>query len=92
MLTSKERLHAQLRRLTAAMFKEKTRNHLLRYTRIANRTFGGFFIGMLFDALLVAVVISLCPLLFGITYFSFVGPLITLSLAAEFILLLFTAK
>ena len=29
MLTSKERLHAQVRRLTAALFKEKTRNHLL---------------------------------------------------------------
>ena len=43
-------------------------------------------------ALLVAVVISLCPLLFGITYFSFVGALITLSLAAEFTLLHFTAK
>lgn len=42
--------------------------------------------------LCVAVVLSLCPLLFGVNYFSVVGALITLSLIAELLLLHFAAK
>ena len=37
--------------------------------------------------LYIVVVVSLCPLLLGIKYFSFVAGLITLSLAAELLLL-----
>ena len=40
----------------------------------------------------VGVVLSLCPLLFGINYFSLVGALITVSLIAELILLFVAAK
>ncbi len=68
MLISKERLHAQMRRLTAAIFKEKTRNHLLRYTRIANRTFGGFFIGMILDAIIIATLTFIVLSIFKIPY------------------------
>jgi predicted PurR-regulated permease PerM len=68
MLVSKERLHAQIRRITAAIFKEKTRNHLLRYTRIANRTFGGFFIGTLVDALFIAIITFITLSIFRIPY------------------------
>ena len=68
MLTSKERLHAQIRRITAALFKEKARNHLLRYTRIANRTFGGFFIGTLFDAILIAIITFIALSIFKVPY------------------------
>ena len=39
------------------------------------------------NLLYVAVVVSLGPLVFGITYFSLVGGLITLSLVAELLLL-----
>lgn len=35
----------------------------------------------------ICIVLSLCPLIFGINYFSVVGALITLSLIAELILL-----
>ena len=42
--------------------------------------------------LCVGVVLSLCPLLFGINYFSLVGALITVSLIAELILLFVAAK
>ncbi len=76
MLISKERLHAQTRRLTAALFKEKTRNHLLRYTRIANRTFGGFFIGMIFDAIIVAVVTFILLTIFNVPYASLVSVIV----------------
>lgn len=40
--------------------------------------------------LLVAVIISLVPLLYGIAYFSLVGGFITLSLASELLLLHFS--
>lgn len=40
----------------------------------------------------IASVLSLCPLLFGVAYFSVVGALISVSLFAELLLLLVTAK
>lgn len=42
--------------------------------------------------LCVGVVLSLCPLLFGIHDFSIIGALITASLAAELVLIFATAK
>ncbi|MBE6958925.1 MAG: hypothetical protein E7447_07235 [Ruminococcaceae bacterium] len=42
--------------------------------------------------LCVGVVLSLCPLLFGINYFSIVGALISASLITELVLLLVAAK
>ena len=42
--------------------------------------------------LCIGVALSLCPLLFGISYFSVVGALITVSLIAELILLFVAAK
>ena len=42
--------------------------------------------------LCIAVILSLCPLFFGTNYFSIVGALITLSLAAELFILVFTFK
>lgn len=44
------------------------------------------------NILCVAVVMSLGPLVFGITYFSLVAGLITLSLVAELLLLQFSVK
>jgi len=44
------------------------------------------------NVLWVCVVISLGPLVFGIHFFSFVGALITVSLAAELLLLHFAVK
>ena len=42
--------------------------------------------------LCVGVILSLCPLLFGISYFSIVGALITASLIAELVLLFVATK
>jgi predicted PurR-regulated permease PerM len=68
MLTSKEHLHAQARRITAALFKEKNRNHILRYTRIANRTFGNFFVGIIIDAILITIVTFVALTIFRVPY------------------------
>ena len=40
----------------------------------------------------IGVLLSLCPLLYGINFFSVVGALITVSLIAEFILMQFAMK
>lgn len=42
--------------------------------------------------LYVGIVLSLCPLLYGINSFSVIGALITVSLIAELVLLIVTAK
>ena len=42
--------------------------------------------------LFINVIISLCPLLLGISFFSIVGALISLTLLAEFLLLFFNIK
>lgn len=68
MLSAKEKLHAQVRRLTAAIFKDNTRNHVLRYSRVANRTFGNFFLGTLLDATILAIITFIVLLIFGIPY------------------------
>ncbi len=44
------------------------------------------------NILVVCAAISLGPLAFGISYFSVVGALITATLIAEFLLILFTVK
>jgi hypothetical protein len=54
--------------------------------------FTGGFAGVLRSLFCVCSVISLAPLVFGIEYFSVVGALITVSLAAEWLLLCFAVK
>lgn len=44
------------------------------------------------NLLIIAVLLSLGPLVFGVRYFSLVGGLITLSLGAELLLLQFAVK
>lgn len=67
-LISKESLHAGVRKITAAVFKEKTGTRMLRYTRIANRTFGNYFIGVLVDACMVGIVSLVIFAIFRIPY------------------------
>ena len=67
-LISKERLHAQMRRIVEALFKDKTRTMLLRYVRIANRTFGNFFIGKIFNSTVIGIVTYIALLIFNIPY------------------------
>ena len=42
--------------------------------------------------LCIGIVLSLCPLLYGVNFFSVVGALITVSMIAELMLIRFTAK
>lgn len=85
MLISKERLVAQSRKLTAAIFGVKGRRRLYRYVRIANRTFGGYFSGMIFDALIVMAVAFVAFVCFGIPY----APLIAVIIGATNVIPIF---
>jgi len=75
-LSSKESLHAGVRKLTAALFKDQTRTRLLRYTRVANRTFGNYFVGVLVDACVVGLVSFVILPIFRIPYAPLVATIV----------------
>ena len=68
MLISKERITAQFRKLTTAVFPGKSRRTFRRYLRLANRTFGDYFIGVLVDACFVMLFSLIVFLIFGIPH------------------------
>ena len=76
LLIDKERLHAQVRRLSAAIFKDKSRIRMLRYVRTANRTFGGYFIGSIVDSIMVGIIAFFIFLIFRIPYPSLVATIV----------------
>ncbi len=76
MLISKERLFAQGRKLSAAIFGIKGRKRLYRYIRIVHRNFGGYFSGVLVDALIIMVVSFICFLIFNIPYAPLIAVII----------------
>lgn len=75
-LIDKERLHAQVRRLSAAVFKDKSRIRILRYVRTANRTFGGYFIGSIVDSIMVGIIAFFIFLICRIPYPSLIATIV----------------
>ena len=55
-LISKERLYAQSTKAARAFLPNKTFQTCMRYIRIANSTFGRFFVGKLFDSAIIFVI------------------------------------
>ena len=55
-LASKERLYAHSIKTSRAFMSPKMFNNCMRYVRVANSTFGRFFIGKLFDSTIVFVI------------------------------------
>ena len=55
-LIAKERLYAQSTKTARAFLPNKTFQTCLRYIRIANSTFGRFFVGKLFDSAIIFVI------------------------------------
>ncbi len=75
-LIDKERLHAIVRKMSAALFKGTHRNRLLRYVRIANKTFGGFFIGKIIDSIIIGIITFFALLIFKIPYAPLVATIV----------------
>ena len=76
MLISKERLSAQFRKLSTAVLGVKGRKRLYRYIRIVHRNFGGYFSGVLIDALIIMCVSFICFLIFNIPYAPLIAVII----------------
>ena len=76
MLISKERLAAQCKKLSAAIFGTNGRRRLYRYVRIIHRNFGSYFAGVLFDALIVMIVAFIAFMIFGIPYAPLIAVII----------------
>ncbi len=76
LLIDKERLHAHVRRICAAILKDKSRIRMLRYVRSANRTFGGFFIGKIVDSIIIGILTFFIMLIFRMPYPSLLATII----------------
>ena len=67
-VVSKDRLKAQAIRACAALFTKKRNEAILDWFRFAHRTFGGFIVGKLIDAIMVII---LCSIVFSIARIPF---------------------
>lgn len=76
LLIDKERLHAHVRRISAAILKDKSRIRMLRYVRSANRTFGSFFIGKIVDSGIIGILTFFIMLIFRMPYPSLLATII----------------
>ncbi len=67
-LATKEKRIAQIKKFSRAMFKEKTYDSIISTGNIANRCFGGFIKGKLFNALIIGILSYITFVIFGIPY------------------------
>lgn len=78
-LSSKERLSAQTKKLTTAIFSPKGRRRFYRYVRLCDRTFGGFFVGKIIDSLIIGVITAIVLLIFRMPYVLLVSAIICIT-------------
>ncbi len=69
-LSSKEKRIAQLRKFRAAYFTEEQDAKITEFTRLVDRTFGGFIKGVLLDALAVGVVTFILLSIFRVSEYN----------------------
>lgn len=67
-LSSKERLKAQTAKFATAVFSPTKSRRFFKYLSLCDRTFGGFFVGMFTDSVIVAILLFLLLSVFGINY------------------------
>ena len=65
-LISKERLQAQARKFSAAVFPESKVRHFGKYLNLTHRTFSNFFVGQILDACILTVVTLFVLTIFNI--------------------------
>ena len=75
-LIDKERLHAMVRKITAALFKDKGRARILKYARLANKTFGSFLIGKIVDSIIIGLLTFVTLIIFRIPYAPLVSTIV----------------
>ena len=68
LLMEKEKFCAQAKKLCYSLFKPKTCEVLIYWTRRANRIFAGFITGKIMDSLIIGMLCYICMMLFRIEY------------------------
>ena len=68
LLASKERVYAQTMKLRRALFTDRVNVRITRVCTVADRSFGSFLEGKLFDSLIIGILTYLVLLIFRIPY------------------------
>lgn len=68
LLMDKEKFCAQIKKLCYSLFKPRTCELLIYWTRRAHRIFAGFITGKILDSLIIGVICYVCMLIFRIEY------------------------
>lgn len=78
-LSSKEKLIAQAKKLIRAFASEKLYNSVLELANFSNKTFGGYLVGKILDSLIVGVVVFIACAICKIPYAILVSSLIAIT-------------
>ncbi|MBQ9806835.1 MAG: AI-2E family transporter [Clostridia bacterium] len=79
LLASKEKRYAQVMKLRRALFSNLVNERITRICTIADRSFGRFIKGKLIDSLIVAALIYIPLLLFGVPYALLIAAFIAIT-------------
>lgn len=75
-LYSKEKLAAQLKKLTFSVFKRKTYLNIVNLTRYTHEKFGGFITGKLLDSLIIGLLTFIVTGIFGIPFYPLIAVIV----------------
>ena len=78
-LASKEKILAQMKKLSHAIFRKKRYRHFAKTANIANKNFGGYIKGQIADALILSAICYLCTMVIGVPYYPLVSVLVGIS-------------
>ncbi len=78
-LISKERLKAQVLKITTALCTHKGKRRFYRYVRLCHRTFGGFFLGKIIDSFIIGVITLVTLLIFRMPYALLVSTIVCIT-------------
>ena len=78
-LLHKEHLHAAVKKLLASLLKPKRFNSTMEVARLADRTFGRFFIGKIFDSLIIGVISFAVFGIFRMPYYPLLAAVICIT-------------
>ncbi len=68
LLSTKEQRYAQIMKLRRALFSDRTNAYITRVCTVADRSFGSFLEGKLFDSLIIGILTYVVLLIFRIPY------------------------
>ncbi len=79
MLSSKEKLRAQSKKLIRALTEERTYHAIIELGHFSNKTFGGYLIGKVLDSLAVGIVMFIACSIFNVPYAILLSTLVAIT-------------